>query len=205
MAQILIVDDEPDIVILVQRILQKEGHEIIGAKNGVVALELLKELRPDLILLDIMMPRIDGWETLKLIREQDDLKSLPVAMLTAKMLTPEDAARHNITELLDYIQKPITKDGLTTKVSEILRVLENLSQKKSLLKQEIASGDVISTYEIVSRAENLHRSMLKIFKDMFGAVGTTDYEGLKDAIQTQERSIELFRKRREAIEKRLEQ
>jgi two-component system, OmpR family, alkaline phosphatase synthesis response regulator PhoP len=204
MAQILIVDDEPDIVILVQRILQKEGHEIIGAKNGIKALELLKELKPDLILLDIMMPRIDGWETLKLIREQDDLKSLPVAMLTAKMLTPEDAARHDITELLDYIPKPITKDSLTTKVSEILRVLENLSQKKLLLKQEIASGDEISTYEIVSRAENLHRSMLKIFKDMFGAAGTTDYEGLKDAIQTQERSIELFRKRREAIEKRLE-
>ena len=204
MAQILIVDDEPDIVILVQRILQKEGHEVIGAESGTQALEILKNLKPDLILLDIMMARIDGWETLKLIREQEDLKSLPVAMLTAKMLMPEDAARQDITELLDYIQKPITKDSLTSKVSEILGVLENLSQKKLLLKQEIGSGDEISAYEIVSRAEKLHRSMLKTFRGMFDVTGGEDSESLREAIQSQERAIEIFREKRRAIEKSIE-
>ena len=205
MAQILIVDDEPDIVILVQRILRKEGHEVIGAENGLVALELLKDLRPDLILLDIMMARIDGWGTLKLIREQKELKHIPVAMLTAKTLTPEDATRHDITELLDYIQKPITTESITTKVSEILGVLDNLTSKKSRLKKEISTGHEITAYEIVTRAENLHRSMLKTFREMFEVTKGSDSESLLEAIQTQERAIEIFRKKREAIEKTLEE
>jgi CheY-like chemotaxis protein len=68
-----------------------------------------------------MMPRIDGWRTLELIRQNDALKNIPVSMLTAKNITPSIVAREEIGELVDYIQKPITKDSLIKKVEEISR------------------------------------------------------------------------------------
>ncbi|MFQ5801125.1 MAG: response regulator, partial [Candidatus Hydrothermarchaeales archaeon] len=137
MAKIMVVDDEQDLVMLVKMIFKREGHEVIGATSGEEALEKLKGKKPDLILLDIMMPYLDGWGTLELIRKQDGLKDVPVSMLTAKDLTPEITARKDIGELVDYIQKPFTKDSLIKKVNSILGDLESIAHKKSRLSIEV--------------------------------------------------------------------
>jgi CheY-like chemotaxis protein len=202
MAIIMIVDDEPDVLVLVDRILSRVGHEIIGAKNGRAALEKLKEVRPDLILLDLMMPELTGWETLALIRKQDGLLRVPIAMLTAKSLTPETAEREDIKELIDYIEKPFTKDSLIRRVNySIIEDLETISEKKSRLEALVSDDETLASYEIAARLERLHKSILATLSE--------SYEGVNDlrileAIESQKRAIEILRGKREEIEKKAE-
>jgi CheY-like chemotaxis protein len=201
MAKIMIVDDEPDVVVLVDRILSSVGHKIIGAKNGRVALEKLKDVRPDLILLDLMMPELSGWETLALIRKQEGLQRVPVAMLTAKSLTPETAAREDIEELVDYIQKPFTKDSLIRRVNySIIEDLDNIAEKKSRLKAVAGDDETLVSYEIAARLERLHKSILATLSENYNR----KYDlRILDAIESQKRAIEKIRGKRVAIEKRL--
>ncbi len=82
--KILAVDDEKHIVRLVQINLQKEGYEVITASNGREALEQVAAHKPDLVVMDVMMPEMDGFEALKKLKESDNTSSIPVIMLTAK-------------------------------------------------------------------------------------------------------------------------
>ena len=84
MAKILLVDDEPEIVYLTRMMLEKEGHEMLVATDSAECFEILKEEKPDLILMDIMMPGDDGWETCKKIKEDEKTKDIPVAMFTVR-------------------------------------------------------------------------------------------------------------------------
>lgn len=111
MTEIMVVDDEPDIIYMLKVLLEKEGHEVIEAYSGRECLEKLKIEKPDLILLDIVMPKMDGWETLKAIKEDGNLKSIPVVMLTAKAL-PIEMEREDVKGVADYITKPFTKEDL---------------------------------------------------------------------------------------------
>ena len=81
--KILVVDDEPDMVHLVRLALEMEGHEVIVAYNGVEALERVAAARPDLIVLDVMMPHMDGFEVLSKLKETPATSHIPVIMLTA--------------------------------------------------------------------------------------------------------------------------
>ena len=87
--KILVADDEPEIVDIVKRMLEDE-YEVITAYDGEEALRKAKKEKPDLILLDILMPKLDGWETLKKLKEDEELKNIPVSMLTALPLTPDE-------------------------------------------------------------------------------------------------------------------
>ena len=81
---ILIVDDEDDIIDLLQYNLEKEGYNISSATNGIEGIELARQIKPDLIILDIMMPKLDGFEVCKAIRANPDWNSVRIIMLTAK-------------------------------------------------------------------------------------------------------------------------
>ena len=202
MSTIMVVDDEPDVVDLVGRILGGAGHEIVGALSGKEALEKLKTVRPDLVLLDIMMPGLSGWETLELIRKQDDLSNTPVAMLTAKSLTPKTAARKDIDELVDYIEKPFTRDSLIKKVNySIIEDLETISEQKARLRR-VVDEETASTYEGIARLERLHKSILSTFKDHVDKKGLFD-EDIKEAILSQQQAIQALKNKREEIERRL--
>ena len=204
MARILVVDDEPDIVSVVGSILKKSGHSIIGAASGEEALKKLENLKPDLILLDVMMPRLDGWETLRLIREEERLKSIPVAMLTVKPLTPEIIMGRDVGELVDYIQKPIKKEMLIRSVNTILEHLLKIAEKKALVSAELRDRETAIMYEIAARKERLHESMSSTLKDLLKETDNPEEaEGIKDAIASQERAMELFRSWREELEGRL--
>lgn len=204
MSRILVVDDEKDVVYVVRRILEDIGHKVLGAGSGGECLEILKKDKPDLILLDIMMPGLDGWQTLELIRRQEGLLNIPVAMLTAKSLTPETAAREDIKELFDYIEKPFSKESLIKKVNySIIEDLEKISEKKARLRLEV-NEKTASDYEIAARLERLHKSILVTLKE---SLDKTEYfderEGIRKAVEFHQRSIEAFRNKRDEMEGRL--
>jgi CheY-like chemotaxis protein len=117
---ILVVDDNEDIRSLLSLVLQREGHEVVLASDGTEALEKIKIAKPDLILLDVMMPGLSGLEVLSIIREDKDKKinEIPIMMITAKStITDID----NAVELgaSSYIIKPFRPANLIEKVNAI--------------------------------------------------------------------------------------
>lgn len=114
---ILVVDDEPPIVRLVRAKLQADGYGVISADRGEAALKLLEDERPDLVILDVMMPGLDGFETLHRIRTES---RLPVIMLTAKS-SDRDKIRGLEHGADDYLAKPFNPDELSARVAAVLR------------------------------------------------------------------------------------
>jgi two-component system KDP operon response regulator KdpE len=114
---VMVVDDEPAIVRLVRAKLQADGYAVITASRGEEALELLDDERPDLVILDLMMPGMDGFETLRHIRE---IGQIPVMMLTARA-GDADKVRGLQGGADDYLTKPFNPDELSARVAAILR------------------------------------------------------------------------------------
>ena len=120
MARILAVDDEPNIVRLIQVNLERMGYQVETANNGVQALEKIRASRPDLVVSDVMMPEMDGFELLSTIRRDATLEDLPVIMLTAK------AQDRNVMEGYQrgadmYLTKPFNPLELISFVKRILQ------------------------------------------------------------------------------------
>lgn len=118
-AKILVVDDEADIVSTVQYRLKFCGFEVITASNGKEGLEKVANERPDLILLDINMPVMDGHEMLERLKNQPDIKDIPVIMLTAYS-DKRDIAKAAELGIADYVTKPFDFTELTEKISNAL-------------------------------------------------------------------------------------
>jgi DNA-binding response OmpR family regulator len=115
--EVLVVEDEDDVRRLVRVLLERGGHTVIEAVNGLEALERLEAARPDLIVLDVTMPELDGWQTLERIR---DVSDVPVLMLTAR--TGElDKVRGLRGGADDYVTKPFGRQELLARVEALLR------------------------------------------------------------------------------------
>jgi len=116
-AKVLVVDDDPDIRELVRELLERAGYQVSSAAGGRDGLRVLYEMRPDLVLLDVSMPELDGWATLARIR---DLSEVPVIMLTAR--TGElEKVRGLKAGADDYVTKPFGRQELLARVEAILR------------------------------------------------------------------------------------
>ena len=110
-AKILVVDDYPANRITAMALLALEGYEVFEAESGAIALEKVIKIQPDLILLDVMMPEMDGYETMRAIRQIDQFQSLPIIALTAKAMKGD---REKCIEAgaSDYITKPVDTEQL---------------------------------------------------------------------------------------------
>ena len=117
MALVLVVDDEPDICHLVRLNLELDGHDVRVAGDGAQALESVAERCPDLLLLDVMMPNVDGWGVLEAVKAHADpkVRSIPVLMLTANA-TPDARARGGIEGAIRYLAKPFSPSALRVEV-----------------------------------------------------------------------------------------
>lgn len=120
--KILVVDDEPSIVRLMEFILARQGHEMLVAVNGEEALQAVKTHCPDLVLLDIMMPRIDGYEVARTLRADPATAQLPIIMLSAKA-QEEDIQKGIDVGVNEYITKPFSPEQLVHVVTEYLNRL----------------------------------------------------------------------------------
>jgi two-component system, OmpR family, alkaline phosphatase synthesis response regulator PhoP len=118
LSKILVVDDEKDVVELLKFLLEKDGHKVITAHNGRDALVLAKKELPELILLDVMMPEMDGYTVQTQLLEDEKTKALPIIILTAKgQLRDVFAMSSNVRA---YIEKPFDPKTLRTKIQESL-------------------------------------------------------------------------------------
>jgi two-component system alkaline phosphatase synthesis response regulator PhoP len=118
--KILIVDDEPDILDLIAYNLNKEGYLYITASNGIEAIQMAKKHHPDLILLDIMMPKLDGIETCRQLRAMPEFKNTYMVFLTARSEEYSEISGFNVGAD-DYIAKPIKPRALISRINAILR------------------------------------------------------------------------------------
>ena len=116
-AKILLIEDEEDVVVLLRFRFEQEGYEVLSAANGVEGLRILQQEHPDLILLDVMMPRMNGWETCKRIRQYSDV---PIIMLTA-LGQEMDKVRGLEMGADDYVTKPFSLAELIARVRAALR------------------------------------------------------------------------------------
>jgi putative two-component system response regulator len=117
--KVLVVDDEPAIILLVKRILSGE-FDVEGAEGGKNALKLVEKRLPDLVLLDIMMPRMDGWEFLERFRNVRGVEDVPVIMLSARSQASEVLSGMAVDGVSDYITKPFTKEDLRERIKGVL-------------------------------------------------------------------------------------
>jgi DNA-binding response OmpR family regulator len=116
---ILVADDEEDLRELVTYRLTRSGYRVIGAGDGLEALELAAERTPDLMVLDVMMPKLDGYELTRRIRAEAALSSIPVILLTARS-QESDIDRGFEVGADDYLKKPFNPDELVARVRAVL-------------------------------------------------------------------------------------
>ncbi len=130
--KILLVDDEPDILEFLQYNLKKEGFKIFTASNGIEAIRIAEEEIPDLIILDVMMPEMDGMETCIRLRKNQKLKKIIILFLTARNEDVLQIAGFN-AGADDYVTKPIKPKVLISRIHAFLRRLENdvVSEKEN--------------------------------------------------------------------------
>ena len=124
MHRILVVEDERKVLLSLQKGLQAEGYEVATASGGHEALTKAQLERPDLVLLDIMMPQMDGWEVLKLLRVDDGTRQIPVAMLSART-EAKDRVQGLQEGAIDYICKPFSLQELLGKIETIFSQVED--------------------------------------------------------------------------------
>ena len=116
---ILIADDDPDILALVSFRLERAGYEVVQARNGEEAVQVALARRPDLAVIDVMMPRIDGYETTRQLRQQEETSRMPIILLTARV-QEEDIARGFDAGADDYVRKPFSPQELGSRVQAAL-------------------------------------------------------------------------------------
>jgi two-component system response regulator VicR len=118
---ILCIEDEPEMIDLIRLILNRRGFEIRGAVGGKEGLEIIRKNHPDLVLLDLMMPEMDGWEVYQQMKAGEDTKNIPVIVVTARAQSIEKVLGLHIAKVDDYIVKPFSPQELLTSVDKVLK------------------------------------------------------------------------------------
>jgi two-component system, OmpR family, response regulator VicR len=118
--RVLCIEDHPEMIELIRLILGREGFEVEGALGGREGLRAIKERPPDLILLDLMMPDVDGWEVYRQIKADEELRRIPVIAVTAKAQSIDRVLGLHIAGMDDFITKPFGPKELTASVQRVL-------------------------------------------------------------------------------------
>jgi two-component system response regulator VicR len=119
-ARILCIDDEKEIIDLIRLILNRKGYDVAGAVGGEEGLAKARSWKPDLVLLDLMMPDMDGWEVFHRIRADAALAEIPVIVVTARAQSIDRVLGLHVARVNDYISKPFTPQDLVESVERVL-------------------------------------------------------------------------------------
>jgi len=204
MYTIMVVDDSPFIVDVFVTMLERGGYRTVAAYGGEECLEILKTVTPDLILLDIMMEPMDGWETLERIKESPSTKEIPVLMLTAKQLTPAEAQEYGIY-IEDYVLKPITHRELYDAIEHVLNRRQAIKSDVDIARQSGFDAQVISEYARLSKSIDVNKRLLKILETTYNIndVKMRVSEDISRAIKSMETNIKFQEGRLQQIKDEL--
>ena len=179
--RILIVDDSPDNLFLVQATLGESGYEIHLAEDGKTALAKVNQLLPDLILLDVMMPGMDGYEVTKRIRQNQDLPYIPILLITAH-------ERSSVVKGLDigaddFIRKPLDIDELLARVRSLLRLKHSIDEREHMIRQR---EDFVSrlTHDLRTPLVAADRVLALFQSEAFGAVSPDMHEAFDSMLRS---------------------
>jgi len=117
---VVCIEDEPEMIDLVKLILGRKGFDLIGAVGGREGLDTVRRLKPDLVLLDLMMPDMDGWEVYQKMKADDELRDIPVVVVTAKAQSIDKVLGLHIAKVDDYVTKPFGPQELLQSVRKVL-------------------------------------------------------------------------------------
>jgi DNA-binding response OmpR family regulator len=119
---ILCIEDEPEMIDLIRLILGRRGFEVVGAAGGKEGLEKVRQELPDLVLLDLMMPDMDGWEVYQQMKADEKTKDIPVIVITAKAQSIDKVLGLHIAKVDDYIAKPFSPQELLSSVDKVFGI-----------------------------------------------------------------------------------
>lgn len=159
--KILVVDDEPDVLLVGRTTLEKEGYGVIEAHTGEECLKILKTETPDLILLDVMMPGIDGFEVCKRIKDDPKTKHIPVIILSAKG-EEKDALKGMSLGAADYFPKPFSYNILLRKIYSIFKTKKAETDLEQATRRALDRD--IKVLSLKERIEELKSELEKIKK-----------------------------------------
>jgi DNA-binding response OmpR family regulator len=118
--KIVCIEDEVEMIELVKLILSRHQFEVTGAYGGQEGLDLVAEIKPDLVLLDLMMPQMDGWEVYQKIKASEDTADIPVIIVTAKAQSIDRVLGLHIAHVDDYITKPFSPAELLERIEQVI-------------------------------------------------------------------------------------
>ncbi len=118
--RVVYIEDEPEMIDLVRLILNRRGYEIIGANGGRDGLDMVRQQIPDLVLLDLMMPDMDGWDVYQQMKADEHTQNIPVIVVTAKAQSIDKVLGLHIAKVDDYISKPFSPQELVDSVEKVM-------------------------------------------------------------------------------------
>jgi two-component system, sensor histidine kinase and response regulator len=181
MSRILAVDDIPDNLALIETILEDEGYEIVLVSSGQEALAQIEQSPPDLILLDIMMPEMDGYEVTRRIRQNSKLPYIPILLLTADRASDVVLGLESGAD--DFVRKPMDVDELMARVRSLLRLKHSIDEREqlSLQRQDFISHLTHDLRTPLVAADN----MLKLFdREAFCPLSADMHEAISAMIRS---------------------
>lgn len=118
--RILCIEDEPEMIDLIRLILGRRGFDVAGASGGRAGLQAVRETLPDLVLLDLMMPDMDGWEVYQQMKADETTRNIPVIVVTARAQSIDKVMGLHIAKVDDYVAKPFSPQELLNSVEKVL-------------------------------------------------------------------------------------
>jgi len=164
---IMIVDDSPYIVDGLVALLKRRGYQPVPAHGGDECLSLLQTTRPDLILLDIMMEPMDGWETLEFIKKNPVTKDIPVLMFSAKKITPSEAEEHSMS-IDDFVSKPVNPMQLLESIEQVFERRKDVAMEALLARDAGLDQTIIEEYSSLRKNIKVDRNLLSVLKTSRG-------------------------------------
>jgi len=163
----LVVDDEPGIVQMIRKFLEKDGFSVALAYDGVSALEVFKKEQPDIVVLDIMLPRLNGWEVLKRLREDSQV---PVLLLTARSLEEDKIAGLGLGAD-DYVTKPFSLRELSLRIRAIMRRTAGQVYQKPMVFGDLVLDPEKMEVSIAGKKVDLTRTEFQLLKTLYSRPG----------------------------------
>lgn len=186
--RILAVDDSPDNLFLIQAILEDEGYEIDVAENGFVALEKIEKQPPDLILLDVMMPKLDGYDVTRRVRANNNLAYIPILLITAH--EGSSVVRGLDVGADDFIRKPVEMDELQARVRSLLRLKHSLDERDRMARER---EDFVSrlTHDLRTPLVAADRMFSLMQSGAFGELSDTMQEALATMVRSNQNLLDM--------------